>query len=281
MPDLIASYWTVSGSLPGTVQEASPYPFVDRVEAVARAGFTGMGFWHADLEALLGRMSLAEMKHILEDHGIAHVEVEFLVDWFLEGPRKRESEARQTLLFRAAEGLGAKAVKVGDFFNEVVPLPRLIDSFGLLCRQAARVGTSIVFEPMSAATVHTLTDSLALVRGAGAANGGLALDLWHMVNQGESLADIAAVPLKFLFAVELNDAEVLTSNPPDSRAANPRRFCGDGDFDIAGFVAAIRSMGYVGPWGVEVISPELVEMGLEAAAKTSFETTVPFLVPSV
>jgi len=280
LPDLVASYWTVSGTLPGDAQEASVYGFRERVAAVARAGFRGMGFWHSDLVAVMESLTLAEMKRILEDHGIVRVEVEFLVDWFLEGPRKQASLERQSLLFRAAEGLGAQTVKVGDFFNERVPMARLTDAFGELCRQAAAVGTNIVFEPMASACVHTLADSLALVRGAGAPNGGLALDVWHMVNQGESFHDIARVPLEYLFAVELNDSPVRPDEPRNFRAVHPRRFCGQGGFDLPGFVAAVRATGYTGPWGVEVISPELVSLGLDEAARRAFQSTVPFLAGS-
>ena len=275
--DLVASYWTFSGTLPGASQEFSRFPFRQRVETVSRAGFTGVGIWHSDLEATLGQMPLTEMKRILDDNGITYVEVEFLVDWFLDGVRKQDSDLRKNLLFEAAESLGAQTVKVGDFFGEKAPMSRLIDTFGILCGQAAEAGTRIAFEPMSAAMIHSLEDSLTMVRGVGADNGGLAIDLWHMVNQGESFQDIAKIPKELLFAVELNDAAYLPSRPKNQMAADPRRFCGEGDFDIQGFVDSIRRTGYSGPWGVEILSGELLEMPLEVIAAKAYATTMPFL----
>jgi hypothetical protein len=56
--DLLASYWTISCGLPHTDKEYSPFDFRDRVESAARAGFTGFGIWHADLEHVLRTRTL-------------------------------------------------------------------------------------------------------------------------------------------------------------------------------------------------------------------------------
>src|ERR1700686_3955440 len=102
-PDLLASYWTISAGIPHTDHEYSPFDFKARVESAARAGFKGFGIWHADLEHILKRRRFEDMKHVLDDNGIRHVELEFLTDWFLEGERKRQSDARKKMLLTAAE----------------------------------------------------------------------------------------------------------------------------------------------------------------------------------
>jgi sugar phosphate isomerase/epimerase len=272
--DLVASYWTFAGTLPGARFEYSPFSFRSRVEAVSRAGFRGFGIWHSDLEHIQESLSLSDMKTILDDNGIKHVELEFLVDWFLDGERKKRSDRQKLMLFRAAEALGARFVKVGDFFNEKVGMPKLIDSFAGLCREASGFGTKIAFEPMSAATVHSLKDSLALVEGAGAENGGLAVDLWHMINQDETYRDIGRLPLSRVLAVEVSDALILASAPKDHRAGDPRRFCGEGEFDIKGFIESVNSTGYCGAWGVEILSPLLSAMTVEEVAAKTFRTTM-------
>ena len=69
--ELLASYWTIAGgALPHTDKEYSPFDFKDRVEAIARAGFKGMGIWHSDLAHILERRSLKEMKQILDGNGM-------------------------------------------------------------------------------------------------------------------------------------------------------------------------------------------------------------------
>jgi sugar phosphate isomerase/epimerase len=35
-----------------------------------------------------------------------------------------------------------------------------------------------------------------------------------------------------------------------------RRYCGEGSFDLAGIITALRAAGWTGPWGVEILSTE-------------------------
>ena len=106
--DLLASYWTLAvGAVPHTGPEHSSVDFRVRVEEAGKAGFTGMGIWHADLEYSLRRYSLADMKKILTDYGIHHVELEFLTGWFNDGAEKVQSDKTKRLLFESAAALGA------------------------------------------------------------------------------------------------------------------------------------------------------------------------------
>src|SRR4029077_7177409 len=146
--ELLASYWTISGGVPHTDWEYSPFDFKDRVESAAKAGFKGFGIWHSDLDHVLEKRSLKEMKQILDGNGIKHIEIEFLTDWFLDGERKKKSDVQRAKLLKAAEVPQARHVKVGDFFKEKTPMPRLIESFGELCTHAAEHGTRVGFELM-------------------------------------------------------------------------------------------------------------------------------------
>jgi len=271
-PELVASYWTIAGVFPGRAVEYSRFEFEDRVQALAEAGFKGLGIWHADLEHILERRTLADMKRILDDNGMKHVEVEFLTDWFLEGEKKKHSDERRKMLLTAAETLHAKHVKVGDFNRESCAFDHLVESFAGLCADAAKHGTSIAFETMGAAVVSTLGDSLRMVSEAGAKNGGIMLDIWHVVDRGMSLEEVSRIAPRFLMGVELNDAR-MDGSRIRTDDANPRTFCGGGDFDIKGFVKAVRTSGYKGPWGVEVIGEELLTMPLRKLVERAYTTT--------
>src|SRR5208282_3267785 len=140
--ELLASYWTIAGGAqPHTDRDWSPLDFKDRVAAAARAGFKGVGIWHTDLAHTLGERTLPEMKMILDDHGIQHLELEFLTDWFTDGDRRKQSDVTRAMLMTAAEALGARHIKVGDFFKEPCPMARLVECFAGLCREAAERGT--------------------------------------------------------------------------------------------------------------------------------------------
>jgi sugar phosphate isomerase/epimerase len=270
--DLVASYWTLAGVFPNGPREFSRFDFQDRVKAASAAGFKGLGIWHADLAHILERRTLGDMKRILDDNGMEHVEVEFVTDWFLDGEKKRRSDERRKMLLDAAEVLQAKRVKAGDFNREPCPFDRLVESFADLCADAAQHGTSIAFEPMGAAVIDSLQDSLRMVSESGAKNGGIMLDIWHVVDRVMPWEDLRRIPLRFLMGVELNDATMQGSQIRVDEE-NPRTFCGEGDFDIKGFIRCMQEGGYAGPWGVEVIGQKLVSMPLQEVAGRSFSTT--------
>ena len=273
--ELLASYWTLAGgALPHTDKEYSTFDFKDRVEAAARAGFVGVGLWHADLEHTLKNRSLKEMKQILEDNGMKYLEVEFLRDWFLDGEKKKQSDIERKKLLEASAALNAKHVKVGDFEHTECPMPRLIETFADLCADAAKYGATVGFELMPFSMIDTLKDALAMVEGAGAKNGGIILDLWHLAKLGTPYDEIARIPARYLVGVEINDG---TFNAPWSLyedTINHRRLCGDGEFDIKGFIENVQRAGYTGPYGIEVLSQELRKKPLEEVTSRAFTTTM-------
>jgi sugar phosphate isomerase/epimerase len=273
--ELLASYWTMAGGAePHTDREYSRFDFKDRVETIAKAGFKGMGIWHSDLAHILERRSLKEMKQILDANGIKHVELEFLADWFTEGEEKKQSDIRKKMLLTAAEALGARHVKVGDFYKKKTPMPRLIESFAALCADAAAHGTKIIFELMPFAMIDTLEDTLAMLSGAGAKNGGIGFDLWHIVKLGIPYEAVARVPAQYLLAIEINDGTFKAPWSLHEDTINHRRFCGEGEFDVKGFVACMLKAGYKGPWGIEVLSQAIRDKPLDYLANHAFTTTM-------
>ena len=273
--ELLASYWTIAGGAePHTDKEYSPFDFADRVAAAARAGFKGVGIWHADLEHVLERRNLKEMKTVLDDNGMKYVELEFLKDWFLEGERKRQSDIEKQKLFTAAEALNAKHVKVGDFFREKCAMPRLIESFAALCAEAAERGITIGFELMPFAMIDTLADALKMVDGAGAKNGGIILDMWHVVKLGIPFEEVARISARYLISVELNDGTFKAPWDLHEDTINHRRLCGEGEFDVKGFIAVVQKAGYTGPFGIEVLSKKLRRKPLEELTTRAFSTTM-------
>ena len=268
--ELMNLYWTTAGVFPGR-GEISRFDFKDRVQAAARAGFKGIGIWHTDLEHILQYRTLKEMKRILDDNGIKHIELEFITDWFLDGARKAESDSRKKRLLEASEALHAKHIKVGDFYNETCPMPRIVDAFAALCEEAENYGATIGFEIMGCAMIDNIKDALTMVKTAGAKNGGLIIDIYQVANLGMTYEEISSIPLEYLTSVELNDG-ILPGNP--NHDPSNRRFCGEGEYDIKGLINCVNTMGYTGPWGVEVISEKLAMLPLKELSTRAFNTTI-------
>ena len=272
---LIASYWTLAGGAePHTDHEYSVFSFKDRVAGAARAGFSGFGIWHADLEHTLKTQSLRDMRRILDEHGMTHIELEFLADWwFRDGERKAACDRRKRLLLDAAAALDAHHIKVGDFLNTPCSMPQLIESFATLCTEATEYGTDILFELMPFANINTLAGALELVTGADARNGGIVIDLWHVVKLGIPYADVARIPPRFLGGIEINDGIFEAPWGLVEDTVNHRRLCGEGEFDVRGFVTTMLTAGYSGPWGIEVLNAEMRKWPLDRIVQRAAATT--------
>ena len=93
--ELLATCWTHAGdAMPVAGRHLSPMDLRARAEAVAAAGFTGIGFTIDDLAAARATYGLPDVRRICDDLGLVHREVELLEDWWTSGPRREGSHGR-------------------------------------------------------------------------------------------------------------------------------------------------------------------------------------------
>lgn len=106
-------------------------------------------------------------------------------------------------MFEAGAALGAAAVTVsGDDLDSA----RLAANLAALCDLAGSFGLRVDLEFMRWRAVGTLSQALAIVRQAGAANAAVLVDALHLSRSGGSPADLQAVPAEWLRAAQLCDA---------------------------------------------------------------------------
>ncbi len=256
-PELVATCWTTAGNASPQGPTLSPLDLHDRIAAAAAAGFRGFGMLGGDLEAYLRTGSLSTLRTVLDDHGMTTVELELLEDWWVtDGPRHDTSRRSRGFLLRAAEALGARDVKLGPSTTERgFDLDRCAAAFHAVSEEFAAVGTLVALEFLPFGSIGTLAESVELVRTAGHPNGGLLVDLWHVMRgpagQLEALAD---VPAELVKGVELDDADALPVGDLFDDTVHRRRLPGEGDWPVADFIRTLDSIGYAGPWGVEILS---------------------------
>jgi sugar phosphate isomerase/epimerase len=282
--ELVGLYWTLSGPVEVHVgREWTHFDWRDRCEEAAKVGFSGIGIWHADLEHVLETRSLRDMKQIFDAAGLEHLELEFLMDWFLDpgDQRRQASDAVREQLFHAAAALDAHHVKVGNIPGTPCELSQLTERYGELCADAAeKHDARVVYEFMPFdVNVHDLDSALAVAEGVDAPNGGLAIDTWHMAKLGIEPEELRRIQSRHLGWVELSDGRY--ENMPDliDETVNHRRLPGEGEFPIRDYVAACRDVGYDGPWGVEVLSEELRNLPIDQIFDRAYETSMAQLVP--
>jgi sugar phosphate isomerase/epimerase len=283
MNDLVALYWTTSG--PVEVhggREWSLFDIADRCAQAERAGFKGIGIWHADLQHILETRTLADLKTLLDDHGLEHLELECLLDWFLDptDERRRAADATRELLFEAAAVLDPHHIKVANIFSRLCELPLLTERYGELCAEAAeRHGARMVYEFMPPdVNVRDVATALSVVEGAGTANAAIAIDTWHMAKLGIEPDELRQIPARYLGWVELSDGQWENMPDPVDETINHRALPGEGEFPIREYVAAVRDAGYDGPWGVEVLSEKLRSLPIDQIFDRAYESSFAQLV---
>lgn len=268
MTDVLGAYWTTAGPVRiRTGREWSLFGWEERCAQAAAAGMTGLGLWHADLAHLLETRPLADIGAVFRDHGLVHLELEFLDDWFVapDHPARAAADARRRLLFDAAAELGAHHVKVGNLGRSPASRGRLTDAFGALCRAAAEHHDALIVYELMPFDINTtsLADVLAILDGADAPNGGIAIDTWHLGKMRITPDDLRAIAPRHLHYVELSDGTVADMPDHTEETTRFRRLPGEGEFDVRGYVRVLAELGYRGPWGVEVLSDALRALPIE------------------
>jgi sugar phosphate isomerase/epimerase len=276
--DVVALYWTTSGPVDvHTGREWSLFDLRDRCAHAEGAGFRGIGLWHADLEHVLETRTLADVAALLDEHGLRHLELEFLMDWFLptSDERRRAGDRVRALLWEAAPALPTHHIKVGNIPGTPCELDELTERYAELCADAAEHHDArVVYEFMPPdVNVHDLETALALVEGANAPNGGLAIDTWHLGKLGVAPDDLRGIPAHHIGWVELSDGPYESMPDLVEETINHRELPGEGEFPIREYVTALRDAGYDGPWGVEVLSQKLRSLPIEQIFDRAYVTS--------
>jgi sugar phosphate isomerase/epimerase len=270
--ELLAGYWTIAGDCYAMgPSEVSPIPIKERVEAASAAGYTGLGLVHQDLVFNAKAMGYPAMKRLFDDHGLVHVEVEFLGDWFESGAKREASDHIRKDLLEAAHALGARDIKcAGEMWTEHSDTSKMGDAFASVCEDAQKVGATIAMEILPMSNVRTLETAKAIVERAGQPNGGLCLDIWHFMRGGIDFAKIGGLPTSMINSVELDDAAAELKGSLWEDTLFHRLYPGEGSFDCPAFIKAIEQAGFRGIYGVEVINQAYRMLPLKEQAERSF-----------
>jgi sugar phosphate isomerase/epimerase len=177
---------------------------------------------------------------------------------------------RPAEIFAMAAELGATTVTAVASGDGIRSPAEAVDEFAAACAEAAGYGLRLQLEFMPFTSVRDLERAWQVVSGAGAANGGLVLDVWHFRRSGSSLAQLAAIPAARLFTVQLSDGPADPEPDLWHAASHGRWLPGTGQFDVTRILRAVHAMGARPEFGPEVVSDSLAALGaLEGATQAA------------
>jgi sugar phosphate isomerase/epimerase len=271
--DLIASAYTLSGA---PVFAPPRFSFAERVAAAAKAGFAGIGVAIEDYAACRERgMSDAEMRRILDDHGIRAAELEFLQNWWWDDERGRRARAQEELFYAASDAFGARHINVGcAAARGTLPAIEIVaEHFAALCDRAARHGPLVAFEFLPWSDVPDASAAWRLIDLADRKNGGILIDTWHYFRGAADPTQVRSVPADRFFLIQFDDADAVRVGGYMEDTTQRRRLPGEGAFDLTGFIRMLDAMGVNAPVSVEILSDEQRSLALDDAARLAHDST--------
>jgi len=256
----------------GTVQSV---PFLDRLAPARAAGFAGVSMFAADVEALLAAgVAPADIRSRVADAGLFVQEVEIVGNWLPGTPTKDNPAWLAALLDRStggrlvdmAQGVGARGITVAELRGIACEAGVAADAFARLCEVAGGAGLHVALEFVPTGGIPDLKTAWEIVRAAGRSNGGLLVDSWHFFRSRSDLAQLAGLPADAIRSIQISDAPARPEADLDREMVRGRLLPGEGDLDLAGFVAALRATGTAAPCAVEVFSDALAREPIDIVA---------------
>lgn len=234
-------------SLSGTLPE--------KLEAIAAAGFDGVEIFENDLLYYDG--SPREVRQMCADLGIAITLFQPFRDF--EGCRRdrlARNLERAERKFDLMQELGTDLVLVcsNASADSVGDERILLDDLSLLAEHAGRRGLRIGYEALAwGKHVNTWQQVWNLVRQVDHPSLGVLLDSFHTLSLKDDPSAIAEIPGDKIFFVQMADAPILAMDVLEW-SRHFRCFPGQGEFDLAGFLAPIIQSGYTGPLSLEIFN---------------------------
>ncbi|ERL46152.1 domain containing protein [Candidatus Micropelagos thuwalensis] len=142
-------------------------------------------------------------------------------------------------------GLECAAFLEAEFVNALIydrDDARREDNFLIFTEMAQQHGLKVVVEFFPGSQIMSLADALTLVSLADRPyEVGVNVDLLHLMRSGSTLEDLRAAPDAAILYAQICDAPLEPHLSREVEASAQRCLIGEGDFDVAGFMAALPS----------------------------------------
>jgi hydroxypyruvate isomerase len=229
-------------------------PVLERPAAAKHAGFDGVEFWWPFAQAVPADKDIDAFVAAVKDAGVQLVGLNFFAGDMPGGDRGLVSWPARAAEFRdnidvtvgIGERLGCKAFNAlyGNRVGGSSPAEQDdlgAENLALAARAAARIGGTVLVEPVSGAPAYpllTAADVLTVIGRAGEPNIGMLADLYHLAVNGDDVDKVIANHTDRISHVQIADAP--GRNEP-----------GSGSLPLMRQLADLEAAGYRGWVGLE------------------------------
>jgi sugar phosphate isomerase/epimerase len=264
-----------------------PLSFSERIVAAHAGGFSSTSLIPFELRrAETSGQGLREIRAEFEDAGIAIRVVDPLATWlpnFSPPPELREDDPvlggyQPDEVFALCHALGADLVTTLALFVPLLEVDAGAEHFAAVCDDAAEHGLRLQVEFIPGTGIPDIALAWEIVRRAGRANGGLIVDSWHFFRSNPDFDLLASIPGDRIFSVQIEDAPAKPSENLAIESLHGRLVPGDGELDLARFVAALPETSSERLIGPEVFSDDLWQLPADEIGRLLGERTRALLV---
>ncbi|MEI6496367.1 MAG: TIM barrel protein [Actinomycetota bacterium] len=231
---------------------ARQHPIDDRIRLAATNGFSSIGLYVGHYQQLLDDGEApGRVRELLAEHGVRLAEIEVIPGLGADGAGGERAAAFEATAYAMADTFGCRYLQVIGPAN--LPLAEAAQAFGALCDRAADHGLVVGLEFLPFNDIATVIDARHIVETADRPNGGICVDIWHHERGLADLDAIAALPGELITGIQLNDGSKVPQNDDYYTDCLANRCApGEGEFDVAGFLTAVRATGSTVPVSFEV-----------------------------
>ena len=170
----------------GTIAKAD---FITRVKSAKRAGFDSLSLFpqHYLNARQREKLSMADMRAVLNDHAMRIITIDPLLDWF--GPQQSQAE---TLVYEVAEAVEAPAINLAPAFAPNISQQQVVDTFARVCERAASKGLRVDLEILPWTVIPDYPSLFDIIKAANQPNAFITLDCLHFFRSGGVIGDLEA-----------------------------------------------------------------------------------------
>ena len=252
----------------GTLRAAS---IAEKCAAAVAGGFSALTLWPSDVaRAQREGLALADVKHLIADHGLAVADLDALLVW-LRGEQCPPGLPEEAEFYAIAEGVGGRSLNVAQGFGGSVDVDRAAEALAGVCDRARERGLLVTLEYLPWSGIPDAATALAIVERCGRANASLMFDTWHTFRGPTDEAQLEKIPGARIGSVQINDAPAEPTGNLIAETMSARLLPGEGAIPLARWLRWLEAIGSSAPIGVEVFSRALdalppVEVGRRCGA---------------
>lgn len=231
--------------------------FLEKLEAIAAAGFDGIEIFEQDLIAY--DRSPREVGNLVRDHGLDVMLFQPFRDFeCLPEPERSRAFDRAERKFDVMEEIGTDLMLICSSVHRKAQggIDRTADDLRELGERAAKRNLRVGYEALAWGThINDHRDAWEAVRRADHENIGIIVDSFHTLGRKLSPDSIRSIPGDKIFFVQLADAPLIEMDLL-YWSRHFRNMPGEGELDVTAFMRAVAATGYSGPISLEIFNDQ-------------------------